>query len=189
MPDNMHVFFVDLGGEREDADASLRKLAHMSQREFIQAMCDMYDDIGKSATRRARRLYDRDPDSEEMGHYIRLAFRCSVLSDALKRLFLEDSPVQLDLSPDAFKHVLKTFGNMSSPKNAHLAHPSVTRKRVLRAVMRSMHGHPMGFCLGCGTVAHGVPSDAKELKCPSCGARQVHSAEQILEMGAMHVDK
>lgn len=70
-------------------------------------------------------------------------------------------------------------------------HPSITLKRVMSAVRRSMRDdadyHPGGFCHACGrSTKRGqfVEPDAENYPCAfkSCGQNAVYGAEQTLLM-------
>jgi hypothetical protein len=62
-------------------------------------------------------------------------------------------------------------------------HPSITAERVSEAVYRRMTtlDNP-GFCLDCGTEAHGCEPDARHYRCESCELRAVFGADEILLM-------
>jgi hypothetical protein len=41
----------------------------------------------------------------------------------------------------------------------------------------------LGFCLGCGTTAHGVEPDARRYDCESCGEPEVYGLEELAMIG------
>ena len=64
-----------------------------------------------------------------------------------------------------------------------LIHKSITAKRVVRAVERSMRDlENPGFCIACGKCADGVEPDARRYECAHCGKHAVYGAEELLIM-------
>ena len=41
----------------------------------------------------------------------------------------------------------------------------------------------LGFCLACGSTAHGVEPDARRYTCEGCGAAKVYGLEELVLMG------
>jgi hypothetical protein len=64
-------------------------------------------------------------------------------------------------------------------------HASVTGDRVLDMVGRDENE---GICLTCGADAEGVEPDARQYKCTACGDLRVYGAQEIVLMGAYHME-
>jgi hypothetical protein len=59
-------------------------------------------------------------------------------------------------------------------------HPSLTRKKIMAAVVRSHRGvdYP-GFCVNCGAAHDGIEPDAQHYRCDECEHDQVFGAEEL----------
>jgi predicted amidophosphoribosyltransferase len=63
-------------------------------------------------------------------------------------------------------------------------HPSVTRARVVATAYKI--GRPQGICAACGADVPDIASyEARKKRCPDCGKRAVHAAEQYFYMGVL----
>jgi hypothetical protein len=186
MPDKIHVMvFTD---DNDDNDTIL-KLARQPQKEFVETLIASYDSLGKSATRLARLTYERDQDSPDVAHLIRLAFRMTTLTALLKHAFIDDPAVSMDIPADSMADINAAFANLTKPKNADKAHSTITKKRVMRAARHHMMGgKPIGFCLHCGNSAT-VEPHAQRVECEDCGAEEVYGNAEILLQGMFHADK
>jgi predicted RNA-binding Zn-ribbon protein involved in translation (DUF1610 family) len=61
----------------------------------------------------------------------------------------------------------------------------MARKLSMKRIMNAAEsGDSLGFCLACGTEAHGVEPDAREYECEHCGEKKVYGAEELLVMYA-----
>ncbi len=186
--DEIRMFVVDLGARDDDSDIIL-KLAALPQKEFIESLMASYDSLGKSATQQARRAYERDQDSPDVAHLIRLAFRMTTLNSILKHAFIDDPAISMDIPADSMADINAAFANLTKPKNADKAHSTITKKRVMRAARHHMMGgKPIGFCLHCGNSAE-VDAHAQRVECDNCGAEEVYGNAEVLLQGMFHADK
>lgn len=111
MPAKIHVYVMSEDEAEQEVDDALLGLAKISQNEFIDSVLRTFDSIGKSATQNARLACERDPNGEDVRHFLRLACKCITLSSVVRAAFTGDDPMPMNPNDVEIANIAKLLLN------------------------------------------------------------------------------